>query len=219
MPPLFKFAKNTFMTAYPIKIKRNIIKIGLSTADIPPNTPDTAASCQVPASFSEESIRRLPKCLPGTAQATRQTCLQRYTQAVQLHRHGRKQACRKKALQRIYPSFPYAPSSILILYPTLKPCYHKTCHIQSPCQTGKKHYDCLYPFHFKQVCPHISHLSKKASQKSYDLSIDPVRNLPQDRVRNKIPYKHLPLPCPFLSDSEYLPYIHRRSQHQHKTHK
>ena len=57
MPPLFKFAKNTFMTAYPIKIKRNIIKIGLSTADIPPNTPDTAASCQVPASFSEESIR------------------------------------------------------------------------------------------------------------------------------------------------------------------
>ena len=66
IPPRFRLAKNTLMTAYPIRINIKIIMMGLVIAFKPPNTLLVMACSRLPASCREAMMpwATVPKSVP-----------------------------------------------------------------------------------------------------------------------------------------------------------
>ena len=42
---------------------------------------------------------------------------------------------------------------------------------------------------FEQLDAHVAHLGEKVSEKAHDLTVDPIHDLTEDGVGNKIPNK------------------------------
>lgn len=120
-----------------------------------------------------------------------ETALQRHRQLIQLHRHRGEQPHSHKAFDGIESSILDAASAGLRLNPAFKGGHHKADTVERPCQIGKEQHNGLYPAHFEQVSSHVSHLHKKVAEESHDLTVDPIYNLTEDSVSDKIPYKHL----------------------------
>src|SRR5699024_2337944 len=53
----------------------------------------------------------------------------------------------------------------------------------------EKLHHCLHPDQFKELASHSVHHIEKLGKELHDLSIDPVENLTQHRIRHKIPYE------------------------------
>ena len=78
----------------------------------------------------------------------------------------------------------------LLTHAALEAGNHKPYAIQSPCKIREEQHNGLHPCHLEQFGSHISHLHKKIAEKSNDLTVDPIYNLTEDCVGDKIPYKH-----------------------------
>lgn len=100
-----------------------------------------------------------------------------------------KQAHRHKALDGTQSSFFEVPSAGGILDAALKTGHHKTGHIERPGQIREKQYNALHPAEFEQLDAHVAHLGEKVSEKAHDLTVDPIHDLTEDGVGNKIPNK------------------------------
>ena len=130
--------------------------------------------------------RNCPNIFSQSCNTSCKTSLKGNTEFIQFHWNSSKQAGCQESLDYVQCRVAYAAPAILIFNSTFKGCHYDSRHIKCPCQIRKKKHDRLHPAHFKQFSPHASHLHEKISQKSNNLTIQPVNDLSQNRICNKI---------------------------------
>ena len=55
---------------------------------------------------------------------------------------------------------------------------------------GEEQYDALHPGHFEEFDTHVSHLCEEVAEKAHDLTVEPIHDLAEELIGNKIPNKH-----------------------------
>lgn len=125
--------------------------------------------------------------IPGNAGG--ETGLQGDGKLIEPNRHHGKQAYRHKALDCIEGDLFDIPSAGGILDAAFKAGYYQTGTIERPGQIGEKQHNALHPAHLEQLDAHVTHLGKEVPEESHDLPVDPVNDLTEDGIGNKIPNK------------------------------
>ena len=62
--------------------------------------------------------------------------------------------------------------------------------VQRPSEIGEEQYDALHPGHFEEFDTHVSHLCEEVAEKAHDLTVEPIHDLAENLIGNKIPNKH-----------------------------
>ena len=123
-------------------------------------------------------------------EARRERALQCDAQAVQLYRHCGEQAHGHKAFDPIERKAVQVAAPRLGLDGVFKARHYKPHRVQHPCKPAEKQHHGLRPRQVEQLHPHHVHHLKKLTEKTDQLSVDPVKDLAQNRVGHEIPYKN-----------------------------
>ena len=119
-----------------------------------------------------------------------QAALQVDAEFIEFYRDGGKQADRQKPLDRAKRQVPHSGSpSALVLHCCFKHRHHQPDHIKGPSKVVEELHHRLHPDQLKELASHAVHHIEKLGKELHDLSIDPVENLAQHRIRHKIPYE------------------------------
>lgn len=100
-----------------------------------------------------------------------------------------KQAYRHKALDGIEGNLFDISSAGGVFNAAFKAGHHQAGAVERPGQIGEKQYNALHPAHLEQLDAHVPHFGKEVPEEAHDLAIDPVNDLSEDGVGNKIPNK------------------------------
>lgn len=55
---------------------------------------------------------------------------------------------------------------------------------------GEEQHDALHPIHGEELRAHVSHLCKEVAEETHDLTVEPIHDLAEYLIGNKIPNKH-----------------------------
>lgn len=101
-----------------------------------------------------------------------------------------KQAHSHKALDGIERGFADVAPPAGILDAAFKAGHDQPGSVQRPSEIGEEQYDALHPGHFEEFDTHVSHLCEEVAEKAHDLTVEPIHDLAEDLIGNKIPNKH-----------------------------
>ena len=116
--------------------------------------------------------------------------LQRYRKLIEPDRNDSKQAHGHKALDGIERGFADVAPPAGILDTAFKAGHDQPGSVQRPSEIGEEQYDALHPGHFEEFDTHVSHLCEEVAEKAHDLTVEPIHDLAEDLIGNKIPNKH-----------------------------
>ena len=124
----------------------------------------------------------------GSRNPGREASLEVNAEFIQFHRYCGKQTGGKKSPQTSQGQIPdrCGPPK-LVFQRSLKHGDHEAHTIERPAEVAKELHHSLYPHKFKQFASHSVHHGKEFSQEFHDFSIDPVKNLPKNGIRYKVP--------------------------------
>ena len=116
--------------------------------------------------------------------------LQRNAQLIKPDRNDGEEADSHKALDGIECSFADVAPPAGILDAAFKAGHDQPSSVQRPSEIGEEQYDALHPWHFEELNAHVSHLCEEVAEKAHDLTVEPIHDLTEDLIGNKIPNKH-----------------------------
>ena len=116
--------------------------------------------------------------------------LQRYRKLIEPDRNDSEQAHSHKALDGIECGFADVAPPAGILDAAFKAGHDQPGSVQRPSEIGEEQYDALHPGHFEEFDTHVSHLCEEVAEKAHDLTVEPIHDLAEDLIGNKIPNKH-----------------------------
>ena len=121
--------------------------------------------------------------------------LQGHAKLIKPDRYNRKKTDRHESLDEIHGcSFDVGPAG-RVFQPAFRAGDHEADRIQNPSKIREKQDDALHPAHFKHLGSHVAHLCKEVCKEADDLLVDPVHDLPQNRVGYKVPDKQAASPA------------------------
>lgn len=97
----------------------------------------------------------------------------------------------QKSLQGIENGLLDIAASAGVFDPALKAGDNKADAEERPAKLREEQHDGLDPTHLEQLHAHVSHLGKEVSEKTHDLSVEPVHQVVHDCGCDEVPNKNI----------------------------
>lgn len=109
---------------------------------------------------------------------------------IKSYRNNSEETDSHKTLDGIERGFADVAPPAGILDAAFKAGHDQPGSVQRPSEIGEEQYDALHPGHFEEFDTHVSHLCEEVAEKAHDLTVEPIHDLAEDLIGNKIPNKH-----------------------------